>query len=177
METNTNLQGFISTFKKHYAIIGNKFEVNITPPNLFKAKNKTPPDDNLLLFYCESLDLPGLHLMTSPITFYGEPIERPYTKNYEDIELTFLVDGEMQIKQFFDTWITAIIDNTSRNLMYYDDYHTTIQITIKENDADIYTIQLLEAYPKQISPIDMSADSKELMKLRVTFVYKNWINP
>ena len=53
METNTNLQGFISTFKKHYAIIGNKFEVNITPPNLFKAKNKTPPDDNLLLFYCD----------------------------------------------------------------------------------------------------------------------------
>lgn len=125
--------------------------------------------------FCESVNIPGTNIATTPQRLFGEVRELPYEKIYDPVSMTFYVDTRMIMKNAFDRWINLVIDPERRTVQYYNDYIRDIEIYVIAVDEQIpYKITLFEAYPKTIGSINLSSESKEIMKLPITFQYKYW---
>jgi len=96
--------------------------------------------------------------------------------NYDAIQMSFYVDGDMVIKGLFDNWIKGVQTGTSRNFNYYNDYISDpVSISVENlQDKTTYTVLLYEAYPKTVSAVQMGYDQRDIMKLSVTMMYKYW---
>ena len=170
MQTGRTLNDFISNIKSRNLARQNRFTVAIGYG--LDSRNK-----NLVELFCEQAVLPGLNFASQPTRSFGEQREVVYDRTFESIQLTFLVDREMKVKEFFDEWSNQIIDSSTRLVGYYDDYIRDIVIVTQDTkDNDTYQSLLREAYPKTIGAVQLDNNSKDVMKLQVTFNYKWHVN-
>jgi hypothetical protein len=152
----------------------NRYSVVLDAPPTVRTSFKL--DLPKILLFCDSVNLPGLNVNTTPIRTFGEVREIPYEFNYDAITMTFYVDGAMEVKAFFDAWIKSIQQGKRRTFNYYDQYICP-QMQIKVEDLankERYIVELYEVFPKTVSPIQMGYDQKDVMKLQVTFMFKWW---
>lgn len=153
--------------------------VNFARQNRFTVSISSPAEGNadLTELFCEQASLPSLSLASQPVRTYGEQREVVYDRNFETISLTFLVDRQYAVKEFFDKWMNKVIDPNTRLLGYYEDYARDMTIMTQDTkDNDTYFVLLREVYPKTISAIQLDHNSKDIAKLQVTFNYKYHIN-
>ena len=85
------------------------------------------------------------------------------------------------MRKFFDEWQTKIINPTTNNSNYYDDYVGTIKIMRLKNEATdltsdpAYHVELIEAYPSLVGEILVGhAQGNEILRLSVSFKYRRW---
>jgi hypothetical protein len=168
-----NINEFKSSFTKDLART-NKFDVQIPVPltlipYVSSAKSLT--------YRCETAQLPGRTFATTEQRTYG-PIEKyPYLNTYGDLDLTFIVDDDMNQKVFFDAWMNYINPLYNNNMRYKGDYSTTIVI----NQYDVtnkltYSVNLIDAFPVSINQMDLNWGDDGYHKLSVTFAYTYWQN-
>ena len=170
---NTNLTNFIASIKTDGLIRTNRYSVTLTPPKSVGDIG----DMRKMLLYCSDVQLPGVNISTAPVRTFGELREAPYEKLFDNLNMTFYVDNNMFVKAFFDRWINCIQNPQSRTFEYYNNYITNIKIEVEDmKDRKRYEVELYECYPKGVSPIQLSYESKEIMKLQVSMNYKNWIS-
>lgn len=152
-----------------------RFEVFFPVPKIFANNKLYSGDMNKILLYCESVNLPGLSLSTTQARTFGEIREIPWEKMFDNVNLSFYLDNSMQIKMFFDNWISNIQDPVTRNFAYYNDYTVDLQIKVFDLiNKTKYTVTLYECYPKAIAPINFDMASKDVAKLQVSMNYKYW---
>ena len=169
-----SISEFKSTFTKDLAR-ANRFDVNIPIPLTLIPYIKSAKN---LVYRCENANLPGRSLMTTEQKIGSNPIEKyPYMTAYNDIDLTFIVDGDMNQKIFFDAWLNYINPSYNYNFRYKSDYATVITI----NQYDVtnkvsYSINLYDAYPVSMNQLDLDWSSDSPHKLSVTFAYTRWNN-
>jgi hypothetical protein len=168
-----NINDFKASFTQDLART-NRFDVEIPIPltlipYISSAKN--------LKYRCENAQLPGRTFATTEQKTYG-PIEKyPYLTTYNDLDLTFIVDDDMNQKIFFDAWMNFINPLYNNNMRYKGDYSTTIVV----NQYDVtgektYSIDLLDAYPISMNQMDLNWNDDGYHKLSVTFAYTYWKN-
>ena len=168
------LSKFISQIKEGGLARSNRFTVELTipsgMPNLYK-------EFDIVHLFCEQATLPGIAVVTQPIRTYGEIREMVSDRTFENITLTFLVDSKMLVKKVFDEWMSIVINPSTRLAGYYDQYATTMIISIQDTqNRTTYECELWEAYPKSVQAISLDNNSKDVMRLAVTFAYKNHYN-
>lgn len=169
------LRDFISEVKKDGLARQNRFTVTITPPS--SMTDMGGQNLQLVQLFCEQAALPSVSYSSQPVKSYGENREVVYDKNFEDITLTFLVDRRMMVKAFFDEWSNQIIDPMTRLVGFYQDYAKDIVIRVQDmSNQDVYISVLYEAYPKTVGVVQLDNNSKDVMKLQVTFTYKYHLN-
>ena len=151
----------------------NRYNVTIYPPPAVPVGGGFT---ERLMLYSDTATLPGISMNTMPQRITGEPREFVYERNLDPCNITFYVDAGMDNKRFFDAWQAAIIDPVTRTSGYYENYVTTIQIDIIPvyDSGPTYTMYLLEAYPKSVGSVQLSAQSRDVMTLNVGFVYKGY---
>lgn len=160
------LNDFISNIKKEGLARQNRFTVTIAGQN-----------NPLVHLFCEQAILPSLSLASAPVRTWGESREAVYDRNFESATFSFLVDTNMEVKKYFDQWMDDIIDPTTRIVSYYDTYVQDIYVQVQDTkDNDTYQVILYDAYPKTIGAINLDNNSKDTMKIQVTFNYKYHIN-
>jgi hypothetical protein len=168
-----NINEFKSSFTKDLART-NRFDVQIPVPLTlipYVASAKS------LTYRCETAQLPGRTFATTEQRTYG-PIEKyPYLNTYGDLDLTFIVDDDMNQKVFFDAWMNYINPLYNNNMRYKGDYSTTIVIN-QYNVANelTYSVNLIDAYPISINQMDLNWGDDGYHKLSVTFAYTYWQN-
>jgi len=167
-----NISDFVTQIGKSGLARSNRYSIEMSLP----ATTYTDNDYRKMLLLCENVQLPGLNLNTAQIRTFGEIREMPYEFNYDPVQFSFYVDGDMVIKGIFDQWIQSIQRGSSRNFNYYKDYISDqVKISVEDlNDETKYIVTLYEAYPKNLSSVQMGYDQKDVMKLNVTFMYKHW---
>lgn len=159
------LQDFVATIKVKGLIRNNRYSI-IFPGAV---------TGSLLGMYCDQFQMPGLNISTQPSLTYGETREMPYQRLYDNITLSFYVDGEMNVKKYFDSWMAQINNPTDRTIGYYNNYAKKIQVDIEDLESlTKYSMVLHECYPKTLGAIQLDYASREVMKLSVTFQYKYW---
>ena len=168
-----SINDFKSSFTKDIAR-PNKFDVNIPIPltlipYISSAKS--------LVYRCENAQLPGRTFATTEQKTYGPTEKMPYQTTYTDIDLTFIVDDDMNQKVFFDAWMNYINPLYNYNFRYKGDYATTITV----NQYDVtnqlsYSVNLYDAYPISINQMDLDWSNEGFHKLSVTFAYTYWRN-
>jgi hypothetical protein len=153
----------------------NRYSIGITLPIMI-GQNIHGSDVQYMQLLCESVTLPSLNVNTTQIRTFGEIREMPTEFNYDPVTLTFYVDGNMVVKNIFDTWIKSVQQGTSRNFNYYNDYICDPMFIYVENllDEKVYEYKLFEAWPKTINAVQMSYEQKDVMKVTVTMMFKYW---
>lgn len=165
------LNDFIANVKNEGLMRNNRYEVLFNIPKSVKFYG----DLRKVLLYCDNVQLPGVSISTALARTYGEYREMPYEKLFQTISMSFYVDMKMEVKRLFDEWQAGIQDPVTRDMYYYDDYTTQIEIgVIDPNNNTRYFVTLYDAYVKDISPIQMDYSNRDVMKLNVTLNYKYW---
>lgn len=168
----TKLTDFVGRMSSGFAR-NNRYTVMFSVPPLL---SKHPSDVEKVCLLCDQVQLPGLNINTAQIRTFGEIREMPYEFNYEPIQLSFYVDGDMLVKGIFDDWIKSIQQGRSRVFNYYDNYVCPkMEIKVQNiEDDDTYMVSVFEAYPKTVSAVQMGYEQKDIMKVSVTMMYRYW---
>jgi len=173
----STLNDFIGQMASEGLMGTSKFSITIAVTDTIKSKNLYVGDIQKIQLYCDSVQLPGISLVTTQARTFGEFREMPHERLFDNVNMNFYVDNGMHTKLFFDTWIQSIQDPYTRKFNYYKDYTTDIEILVYDRDnKQRYSVKLFECYPKSIGPITMDYSSKEVMKLQVSMNYKYWIS-
>ena len=165
------MAGSISDFKSSFnnsMARSSRFDVNIPIPlslipYLSSAKNLT--------YRCEAAQLPGRTFATMEQKTYG-PIEKyPYLTSFTDIDLTILMDDDMNQKVLFDAWLNYINPQYNNNFRYKGDYATILTVNQYDNTNKLsYSVNLYDAYPISINQMDLNWSSVDTPhKLSVVF--------
>ena len=166
------LNEFISKVKSTGLAKTNRYRVTIATPALMPEFMNS---GRLITLFCESTSLPGQVVATTHQRIMGETREFPYSKMFDNITLSFYIDNNFEVKAFFDNWLNSVSNTQNKITSYYKDYIApTVLIEVLPMDSEVstYSITLHEAYPKGISPIQLSADSRDIAKIGVSLNYK-----
>lgn len=170
-----SINEFKASFTKDIAR-PNRFDVRIPIPlTLLQYVNYAKN----LTYRCEAAQLPGRTFATAEQKIGSNPTEKyPYQTTYNDIELTFIVDSDMNQKVFMDAWLEYINPTYNFNFKYKEDYSTTITINQYDVNGDLtYSINLYDAYPISMNQLDLDwSQNDSYHKLTVTFAYTYWKN-
>jgi hypothetical protein len=166
----------------------NLFYVQITPPKnlMYASYSREVP------FFCSDAVLPGLVLNTSPFKpgGYGTSVSRPTELNFNEVTMTFMVDNDAKVLDYFQKWMTLIhnfsvdqggLQQGSKlaygEFGYPETYEAAnIQIFFLNNAGDeIITYSLSNAFPIQIGSIMTGWEMNDTMaRVSITFAYNNW---
>ena len=168
-----SITNFISSFQNDLAR-PNRFDVNIPIPlTLIQYRNIS----QRLTFRCENANLPGRTISTTDQKIYNIVEKFPNQTTYQDMDMTFIVGGDMAEKQFFDAWLELINPTTNFNFKYKGDYSTSITVNQYDiNNNLTYTIELIDAYPIAVNQLDLDWSNDGYHKLTVVFAYTYWKN-
>jgi hypothetical protein len=171
------MAGSINEFKSSFRgdlARPNKFDVNVNIPLVLIPYISSARSLN---FRCENAQLPGRTFATTEQKTYG-PIEKfPYLTTYNDIDLTFIVDDDMQQKILFDAWLNFINPLYNNNIRYKQEYATILTINQYDVTNKIsYSCNLYDAFPVSVNQMDLDWSGDGYHKLNVTFAYTYWQN-
>jgi hypothetical protein len=141
----------------------------VTLPNLGRI------DSRKIMLVCDTVDMPGVNIMTQELRTMGEPSEIPYGISYMPVNMTFIVDNNFNAKAYFAEWMNLVYNKRTRTVGYYDDYAKSKTVTIEALDKKgniIWSVKLLEVYPKAVDSINFNNSNHETLKLNVQFAYK-----
>ena len=176
-----NITQFTSDIANRGVSKESQFEVRIFFPQSLGGL------DAELTLRAESASIPGrtsqtiddARDVTGPVRKIG------YAPIYVPMDITFLCDEELNVKEKMDSWMDIILGNHRKagagqrnstklfNPGYYSDYIGTIEILkFNETGKKVVTTKLLEAYPFSIALLNLSWESEALQKLQVQFQYR-----
>ena len=168
-----NLQRFMSTMNQQPPAKTSNFEVRI-----FSKLGSV----NDLTFRAESVALPGRSVATTDFFDVGPQRKMGYSAIYLETAINFILSERYNEKEYFEQWVDAIVGphrvqrnpgGNRFNAGYYDDYKGTIEIqNYSESGQPTYKTTLIEAFPINISPVQLDWSSGDISKLNVTFTYR-----
>ena len=159
------------------------FQVGVARPNLFTVEfPKTPGGLNYnndeMSLRVQSVTLPGKNITTTPNdNAYGPSYEMANGISYaEDIQVTYILDQDHRAREFFNSWQDVIVNPSSYDLNYYDDYIGTMSIyQLDQNEQIASHVMLHEVYPKSVGPIEYSmGDGNSFLTVTVNMAFRRW---
>lgn len=168
-----SINDFKASFNSDLARV-NRFDVSIPVPLTLLPYVSSAKSIN---YRCESANLPGRTLATMEQKTYG-PVEKyPYLSTFNDIDLTFILEDNMDQKVFFDAWLSYINPQYNNNFRFKSDYATIITINQYDVSNELtYSVNLYDAYPISMNQLDLDWGGEGYHKLSVTFAYTYWQN-
>ena len=169
-----NLNNFISNIETQGVARQNKYRVEISGP----ASTRPIHGERDLDLRCESITFPGTNVRSVPDTLrYGPAREQGQGMTYGPFTATFICSPDLREKIYFEWWQQRIINHLTWEANYYDDYKGEVRIIqLDEQNLDTYDILVTEAYPKTISPQDVSWSSNDAYQtVAVEFTYRYWL--
>jgi len=155
-----------------------------------------------LNYRCINASLPGLTMRTADINRFGLGVSEkmPFSANYTDVSLTFLMDRFGDQYNFWYAWFNYIFGISGQETLsniygsysvggdgdsgrpfytaeYKDNYSATIVITVYDTEGNP-NIQatLLKAYPISVNDIALNwTDNNNLVKLTTTLTFREWV--
>lgn len=171
-----NISAFVARAKIDGFSRLNRIAVRINPPAELARRFNT----SSLTYYAESVNIPGVDLLTNELYLNGPTITYPQRSDYRPgTTMTFLVDDSMSQRLFFDAWMNYISPKERGfDLRYRDDYIGKITIfQIGETGLrTTYGVELYEAYPTSIGDIRGNWSEQEIVRQDVNFSYRYWRN-
>jgi len=164
-------------------------------PNLFIAKIfTTAPLETLgvklgdipnFTFRCEKAELPGRTLATIDESGAGPTLKLPYDNTYNDMTISVICSQDMKEREFFETWMDAIVHPGSDSLIggklpglisYHSDYARGVKMEIAQLDDDaksLYTYVLQDVFPVALTSMNATwEETNTYQRFGVTLSYR-----
>ncbi len=133
---------------------------------------KLSQDSNIL---AKSANPTEVGIGFAPYRYFGPTSQHPNDIIHADLNISFYVDKEYNLRKEFQTWLDEIINTDENYWGYRDDYATDISVIhLNENNEVKLVTEYYSCVPKTISELRVDFDSaEELMLLDVSFVFQN----
>ena len=174
----------LATLNKQGGAKASHFEVQIDNPAAFVA------EDRAIMFRADTAELPGRTISTSEYRATTGPIRKiAYASTYTDTTIGFICSADLREKLYFEQWQDMVMNHRSyrsesehaktglHSVGYYDDYAKgrvveirTFDETGRRRTRHLFT----EAYPIGIAPISLSWADDNIIRLNVTFAYRDY---
>jgi len=142
-----------------------------------------------ILLMCDEVTLPGYQMSIGNVPRFtgASPVAYPTGIVYNDTQLSFMCDGEMQASKFIQEWMTKLYQTTGTNknksyrFNYLDEFSCERMVIEKRernssSEVGQKTLQynLYRAWPYSIDAVPLSYGSSQLVKVTANFYYTNW---
>jgi len=167
----TNISDFIAQAQKSGFSRPNFFEVVVGFPQSLSGAGS---NGRLITFFCKTAALPSYNILSTRIIEEYMPYEAPYGAMLEDVQLEFYVDENYIVRDLFAAWANMVYSQKNATVGYQDEYKGEIIISqLNRNLVPTYSVKLMTAYPKQVSPIAFDRSQNDTVStMTVTFAYK-----
>jgi hypothetical protein len=186
-----NAQNILTTLNRSGLAKLSHYEVEITSPGIDVGNQCSIALERDMMYRAEAAEIPGRTAITTEYKFgnYGPLSKIVYNQLYADMTITFMVSEDLREKEYFEIWQEKMIDtgafeeaqtgtnrpNSKFNVKYFDDYAGTITLRQYGSAGDLRSIHIFnEAYPIIMQPITVGWNDDGIMKLNVTFAYRNY---
>lgn len=172
-----SLRNFKTEVARRNLARSTRFEVFLpVPPALREAFNTE--QNKLVSLFCESTAFPPQIIGVKQQRIYGPVYQRPFGVEYggEGLPMSFLLDQQMDVKAFFDAWISKVVD-PKQFFVYYPEQYTVDMVLYQLNEKNntTYTITVEQAFPRSVSLVELNhANQNQVSRLNVTFAYRKW---
>lgn len=159
---------------------------NISRPNLYYIEMVMPPllmnnrgksELDLVSMWCHTAMTPQTTILTKDDhTEAGTRRKYAYDQDYQNLTLSFYIDQDFKVKEFFDQWKSIIVPQ-KRNFGYPNDYtaDTLNLYIINQEDKATYKYEYSRIFPKSIGSVDLSyASGNTLSTFAVDFVFEEF---
>ncbi len=159
-----------------------RFAVVIKPPSAIRSAPRE------LFLLCDAAELPGRGFATVESRYYGPSQMFPTNTQYQPASLSIMCRSDSGERRFFDDWLDIINPTTNYNFEYFNNYQCDIDIyqyaeyggaggTRNLTPQVTYHWQLRKAWPMLVNAQAVSWADQDILRLQVTFAYKNWERP
>lgn len=182
--------------------------LNLAQTSVYQVKLQPPPsvsaflalrgiyygqDGENLELLCSETALPGTSLFTHEQTndFHGVTEKMAYRRSYDDtIDMTFYVDRDYKVIDFFDGWIDYISGQGNQNVYKShvanfrfnypdgsDGYRSDIFLTKFEKQVrgENLSYTFIKAFPTAITSMPVSYGDSDILRCNVSFTYMRYI--
>ena len=179
--------------------------LNLAQTSVYQVKVQPPPDVSAFLalrgiYYgfdgedlellCSETSLPGTSLFTHEANndYHGVTEKMAYRRSYDDtLNMTFYVDRDYKIVDFFDGWIDFISGQGQQEVYkssvanfrfnYPDTYRSDVHITKFEKDTrgENLSYTFIKAFPTSITSMPVSYDQSDVLRCNVSFSYIRYV--
>lgn len=146
----------------------NMYEVTIEPP----AKLGIAATQEMMKYLTTTASFPFETITPKEVEMHSRRYSVANNATYDPISLTFALDSQGKVLDFFQRWSKLIIDD-NHMMGYYDDYVGKIRIKLLDRQkTDIYGVTLIDAYPVNRADMAIAAASENtVLDLTISFVY------
>lgn len=168
---------FLGEIWQHDVARANRYEVIFGLPQVLQGQVRTT-QTKVLSMMAEDILIPGMILGTRPFRYNNLNEQRAHVIDYggDSISFTFLVDGSWTAKDFFGDWMRKTVNTRNKRVVEYPEkYYSTIDIyALNRKDEPTAHWKIYDAFPRSIAPISASYQNPDVLRLPVSFAYKNW---
>ena len=150
-------------------------------PNLFRCTVAFPGyadgDSELTSFMCKAAQLPSSVVAQIDVPFRGRQLKVAGDRTFENWTITVINEATMAVRNSFERWMNGINEHVAgTGLVNPNDYQQTVTIEqLGRDDTVLKTIELIGAFPVNVSGIDLSYDTTDaLEEYTVEFAYQYW---
>ena len=161
---------------------GNRYGVHFSHPTLTKGQgsdNNWVQNGRDTWILCTAAVLPGKRISTTEATHNHHLAKKPYSMATDEVSMSFMLTGDYYMKKYFDLWQEMIVDSSGNHYktMYKSQYSADVVIAALRGDEDDsvgYSVTLENAYPIQVSQIELGEGVDGIVEVTVTWEYDNW---
>ena len=126
---------------------------------------------------CHTASLPMRSLQTLDFKCNSTIFKVPYMTSYDTISLTSYADCNMDTREYFELWQSAVMNFGNNTINFYSEYISDVKLYVQnESGADVYGIILYECFPISIGMLDMSYASTNMpLNIQIMLSFKSWI--
>lgn len=173
-KAQTKLENFLAQVRTQHTPRSERFEVIFNVPSGLGISQE---DVRSISVYCEEAQIPGLVATNVPVKIGAWTEYR--TQNVEflttDMTFTFIVDEDWKGREIFEKWISLSADPFTKEVAFYEDVKSTIDIrSLSVNDDVMAGWRLHEAVPKLINLTPVSWNNTGFLRMSVAVSAKYW---
>ena len=134
-------------------------------------------DGRDLNILCRAANLPGRQILTQERRIGMITQKMPYAFGFNDVSLTFILDNNYSVRNYFDEWQRAVVNPGDYELAYKTEYSKTVSIFQLNHgdDSVVYGCKLLRAFPTTVNAIELGDENENsLVQLNVELSYTDW---
>lgn len=127
---------------------------------------------------CKRMNLPGKQVLSVDRNIGTSFQKVAYGYASEDVNMSFLLTGDMTAKRYFEQWQQDAVnttDDTYHSPGYKINYARDVLIyQLDKSGERTYGVRLLKAYPTTVSAIEYSDDAEGILELNIQLSYLRW---
>jgi hypothetical protein len=159
----------------------NRFDILIDIPQKVQqelTRRGIRYDAGNLAIRCYSTQIPPKSIASTDVKTAGFNQKIPYSRTFDDVTTSFVLDKQMKIKKIFDVWQEVIAPNDASHVAYLDDITTDVVINqLNNKDVSEYAVTLKHAYPIVVNSLDYQTDDNDSYQVvGVTWTFKTVVN-